>query len=79
MRILACTRIISVHLISWTNHTVLLHNKEVIMIHPIRILNSHISNSRFKVFAVFDGDGIGSFTLVIDSQILPHDSLYPTL
>ena len=79
---LACTHIISVHLISWTNHTVLLHNKELIMIHPIPILNSYISNSCFKKFAVLDDDGIGSLTLVFDSQILQlksHDSLYPTL
>ena len=82
MGILACTHIISVHLISWTNHTVLLHNKELIMIHSIRVLNGHISNSCFKKFAVLDGDGKGSFNLVFDSQILQlksHDSLYPTL
>ena len=79
MGILACTHIISVHLISWTNHTDLLHNKELIMMHPIRILNSYISNACFKMFAVLDGDGMGSLT---DSQIVQlksHDSLYPTL
>ena len=82
MGILACTHIISAHLISWTNHTVVLHNKELIMIHPIHVLNSYISNSCFKKFAVLDGDGIGSFTLVFASQILQlksHDSLYPTI
>ena len=66
MGIQACTHIISVHLISWTNHTVLLNIKELIMIHPIRVLNGYISNSCFKKFAVLDGDGIGFLTLVFD-------------
>ena len=43
--------------------------KELIMIHPIRVLNGYISNSCFKTSAVLDGGGIGSLTLVFDSQI----------
>ena len=62
-----------------------LHIEDLIMIHPICVLNGCISNSCFKIdkkFASLEGDGTGSLTLVFDSQILQlktHDSLYPTL
>ena len=61
------------------------HIKDLIITHPICVLNGYISNSCFKIdkkVAVLEGDGIGSLTLVFDSQILQlktHGSLYLTL